>query len=34
VLTIAGDSQAAKRLRKIFSRSQMVARARATIDRA
>jgi DNA-binding HxlR family transcriptional regulator/putative sterol carrier protein len=33
-LTIAGDPKAAKRLRKIFSRSQMLAHAKATIDRA
>jgi DNA-binding HxlR family transcriptional regulator/putative sterol carrier protein len=33
-LTVAGDPQAAKRLRKIFSRSQMLAHAKATIDRA
>jgi DNA-binding HxlR family transcriptional regulator/putative sterol carrier protein len=33
-LTIAGDPQAAKRLRNIFSRSQILARAKATIDGA
>jgi DNA-binding HxlR family transcriptional regulator/putative sterol carrier protein len=33
-LTIAGDAQAAKRLRKIFSRIQMLAHAEATIDGA
>ena len=33
-LTVAGDPQAAKRLRKIFSRSQMLAHAEATIDGA
>ena len=33
-LTVAGDPQAAKRLRKIFSRSQMLARAEATINGA
>jgi DNA-binding HxlR family transcriptional regulator/putative sterol carrier protein len=32
-LTVAGDPQAAKRLRKIFSRSQMLSRAEATINR-
>jgi DNA-binding HxlR family transcriptional regulator/putative sterol carrier protein len=31
-LTVAGDPQAVKRLRKIFSRSQMLARAEATIN--
>jgi DNA-binding HxlR family transcriptional regulator/putative sterol carrier protein len=33
-LTIAGDPQAAKRLRKIFSRGRMPAHAKATIDGA
>jgi DNA-binding HxlR family transcriptional regulator/putative sterol carrier protein len=33
-LTVAGGPQAAKRLLKIFSRSQMLARAKATIDAA
>src|ERR687891_1751719 len=33
-LTITGDPQAAKRLRKIFARKPMVAQAQATIDRA
>jgi DNA-binding HxlR family transcriptional regulator/putative sterol carrier protein len=33
-LTVAGDPQAAKRLRKIFSRSQMLAHAKATVDGA
>jgi DNA-binding HxlR family transcriptional regulator/putative sterol carrier protein len=32
-LTFAGDPQAAKRLRKIFSRNQMLAQAEATITR-
>jgi DNA-binding HxlR family transcriptional regulator/putative sterol carrier protein len=32
-LAFSGDAQAVKRLRKIFSRSQMLARAKATIDR-
>ena len=31
-LTVAGDPQATKRLRKIFSRYQMLAHAKATID--
>src|SRR3954471_11464930 len=31
-LNVSGDPDAAKRLRKIFSRSQMLARAKATID--
>jgi DNA-binding HxlR family transcriptional regulator/putative sterol carrier protein len=31
-LTVSGDPQAAKRLRKVFSRSQMLAHAKATID--
>jgi DNA-binding HxlR family transcriptional regulator/putative sterol carrier protein len=31
-LTVVGDPEAVKRLRKIFSRSQMLARAEATID--
>src|SRR5215211_1935790 len=30
VLTVSGDPDAAKRLRKIFSRSQMLAQAQAT----
>jgi DNA-binding HxlR family transcriptional regulator/putative sterol carrier protein len=33
-LTVAGNPQAVKRLRKIFSRSQMIARAKRTIDGA
>ena len=33
-LTVAGDPQAAKRLRKIFSRYQMLAHAKATINGA
>jgi DNA-binding HxlR family transcriptional regulator/putative sterol carrier protein len=33
-LTVAGDPEAAKRLRKIFAREQMLAQAQATIDRA
>jgi DNA-binding HxlR family transcriptional regulator/putative sterol carrier protein len=33
-LTVAGDAEAAKRLRKIFAREPMLAQARATIDRA
>jgi DNA-binding HxlR family transcriptional regulator/putative sterol carrier protein len=33
-LTVAGDPQAAKRLRKIFSRSQLLAHAKASMDRA
>jgi DNA-binding HxlR family transcriptional regulator/putative sterol carrier protein len=33
-LTVAGDPAAVKHLRKIFSRSQMLARAEATIDGA
>ena len=33
-LTVSGDPHAAKRLRKIFSRSQMLAQADATIDGA
>jgi DNA-binding HxlR family transcriptional regulator/putative sterol carrier protein len=33
-LTVVGDPQAAKRLRKIFSRSQMLAHAKATINGA
>ena len=33
-LTVAGDPQAAKRLRKIFSRSEMLAHAEATIEGA
>jgi DNA-binding HxlR family transcriptional regulator/putative sterol carrier protein len=33
-LTVAGDPEAVKRLRKIFSRTQMLARAEATIDGA
>ena len=33
-LTVAGDPQAAKRLRKIFSRSQALAHAKATINGA
>ena len=32
-LTIAGDSKAAARLRKIFSRTQMLVRAHATMER-
>jgi len=32
-LTIHGDARAAKRLRKIFSRTQMLARAQATVKR-
>jgi DNA-binding HxlR family transcriptional regulator len=32
-LSFAGDPQAAQRLRKIFSRKQMLARAEATVDR-
>ena len=32
-LTVDGDPQAQERLRKIFSRSQMLAQAQATIDR-
>jgi DNA-binding HxlR family transcriptional regulator/putative sterol carrier protein len=32
-LTIGGDSKAANRLRKIFSRTQMLARAQATVKR-
>jgi DNA-binding HxlR family transcriptional regulator/putative sterol carrier protein len=33
-LTVGGDPEAAKRLRKIFSRSKMLAHAKATIDGA
>jgi DNA-binding HxlR family transcriptional regulator len=33
-LTVAGDAEAAKRLRKIFAREPMLAQERATIDRA
>jgi DNA-binding HxlR family transcriptional regulator/putative sterol carrier protein len=33
-LTVAGDPQAAKRLRNIFSRSQILARAKATVNGA
>jgi putative sterol carrier protein len=33
-LTLAGDPEAAKRLRKIFAREPMLAQAQATIDRA
>jgi DNA-binding HxlR family transcriptional regulator/putative sterol carrier protein len=33
-LTVAGDPDAVERLRKIFSRTQMLARAKATIDGA
>jgi DNA-binding HxlR family transcriptional regulator/putative sterol carrier protein len=33
-LTVTGDPQAVKRLRKIFSRSQILARAKRTIDGA
>ena len=33
-LTVVGEPQAAKRLRKIFSRSQLLVHARATIDGA
>jgi DNA-binding HxlR family transcriptional regulator/putative sterol carrier protein len=33
-LMVAGDAQAAKRLRKIFARNPMLAQAQATIDRA
>jgi DNA-binding HxlR family transcriptional regulator/putative sterol carrier protein len=33
-LTVAGDAEAAKRLRKIFAREPMLAQAQATIDRA
>ena len=33
-LTVVGDPQATKRLRKIFSRSQMLAHAKATINGA
>jgi DNA-binding HxlR family transcriptional regulator/putative sterol carrier protein len=33
-LTVAGDPEAAKRLRKIFAREPMLAQAQATIDRA
>jgi DNA-binding HxlR family transcriptional regulator/putative sterol carrier protein len=33
-LAFSGDAQAVKRLREIFSRSQMLARAKATIDGA
>jgi DNA-binding HxlR family transcriptional regulator/putative sterol carrier protein len=33
-VTVGGDQQAAKRLRRIFSRSQMLARAEATINGA
>jgi DNA-binding HxlR family transcriptional regulator/putative sterol carrier protein len=33
-LTVAGDAEAAKRLRKIFAREPMFAQAQATIDRA
>jgi putative sterol carrier protein len=32
-MSVAGDPQAYKRLRKIFSRHQMLAQAEATIDR-
>jgi DNA-binding HxlR family transcriptional regulator len=32
-MTVAGDSQAVKRLGKIFARNQMLARAEATINR-
>jgi DNA-binding HxlR family transcriptional regulator/putative sterol carrier protein len=33
-LTVTGDAEAAKRLRKIFAREPMFAQAQATIDRA
>jgi DNA-binding HxlR family transcriptional regulator/putative sterol carrier protein len=33
-LTVAGDPEAAKRLRKIFAREPMLAHAQATVDRA
>jgi DNA-binding HxlR family transcriptional regulator/putative sterol carrier protein len=33
VLSVSGDPQAVKRLRKIFSRNQMLAQAEATINR-
>jgi DNA-binding HxlR family transcriptional regulator/putative sterol carrier protein len=33
-LTVTGDPEAAKRLRKIFAREPMLAQAQATIDRA
>ena len=33
-LTLAGEPEAAKRLRRIFAREPMLAQARATIDRA
>jgi DNA-binding HxlR family transcriptional regulator/putative sterol carrier protein len=33
-LTVAGDPEAAKRLRKIFARRPMLAQAQATLDRA
>jgi DNA-binding HxlR family transcriptional regulator/putative sterol carrier protein len=33
-LTVAGDPEATKRLRKIFAREPMLAQAQATIDRA
>jgi DNA-binding HxlR family transcriptional regulator/putative sterol carrier protein len=33
-LTVAGDAEAANRLRKIFAREPMLAQAQATIDRA
>ena len=33
-LTVAGDAEAAKRLRKIFAREPMLAQAQATINRA
>jgi DNA-binding HxlR family transcriptional regulator/putative sterol carrier protein len=33
-LTVAGDAEAAKRLRKIFAREPMFAQAQATIDRS
>lgn len=33
-LTVAGDAEAAKRLRRIFAREPMLVRAQATIDRA
>jgi DNA-binding HxlR family transcriptional regulator/putative sterol carrier protein len=33
-LTVAGDAEAAKRLRKIFAREPMFAQAQVTIDRA
>jgi putative sterol carrier protein len=33
-LTVAGNAEAARRLRKIFAREPMLAQAKATIDRA